>query len=87
MKHIIKKFKQLLYGFVVLVIAAIAAINMNVTSKGSGLSDMKLANIEALAGYEISFGPLCIQHSDLCIEEPIDIDPYWYFTWPFKNLP
>ena len=44
--------KKLFYGFAILAIAAIAAFNMHVSSKGGGLSDMSLANVEALARNE-----------------------------------
>ena len=44
--------RKVLYGFAVLVIAAIAAWNVNVTSKGSGMSDVMLSNVEALARNE-----------------------------------
>ena len=43
--------KKLLYGFAVLAIAAAAAFNMSVNSN-SGLSDISLANVEALARSE-----------------------------------
>ena len=48
----IKKLMKFIYGFVVLVIAAIIAWNVHVSSKGYGLSDMSLANVEALARSE-----------------------------------
>ena len=41
--------KKLFYGIAVIAIAVVAAWNVNVTSKGSGLSDISLANVEALA--------------------------------------
>jgi len=41
--------KKLLYGFAVIVIATIVAWNVNVSSKRYGLSDISLANVEALA--------------------------------------
>ena len=44
--------QKFLYGFAVLAIAVVAAWNVNLSSKGSGLSDLALANVEALAGGE-----------------------------------
>ena len=44
--------KRLLFGFVALIIAAIVAFAMNVNSNDYGLSDISLANIEALATSE-----------------------------------
>ena len=41
--------KKLFYGFAVLGIAVVVAFNMNLSSNGSGLSDISLANVEALA--------------------------------------
>ena len=44
-------YKKKLIGFLaILTIAAIAAFNVNVNSKETGLSDISLANAEALAG-------------------------------------
>lgn len=44
-------YKKLLLGFVVLAIAGVATFNMSVNSR-SGLSDIALANVEALAKNE-----------------------------------
>ena len=46
--------KKNLYGFAVLIIAAVAAFNMNVNSKGNGLSNVSLARVEVLADCEIT---------------------------------
>jgi hypothetical protein len=42
--------KKILYGIAVLAIAAVAAWNVNFNSQRNDLSDISLANIEALAG-------------------------------------
>jgi hypothetical protein len=42
--------KKFLSGFAVLAIAAVAAWNVNFNSQTNGMSDLALANIEALAG-------------------------------------
>ena len=47
-----KLLKKLIYGFAVVAIAAVAAWNLNVSSKRYDLIDISLANIEALAGAE-----------------------------------
>ena len=41
--------KKFLYGLAVLFIAVVAAFNVNLNSNGDGLSDVSLANVEALA--------------------------------------
>ena len=51
--------KKLLGSFAILAVAGAAAFNMQMNSKGSGLSDMSLANVEALARWEIDIPPLC----------------------------
>ena len=43
--------KKIFYGFAVLAIAAVAAFNMGLHS-ANGLSDISLANVEALAQIE-----------------------------------
>ena len=60
---------KLFYGLALLVIAVVAAVNMTVSSNGHGhgLSDLSLANVEALARNEIDpkwgmFDP----YADLC---------------------
>ena len=45
-------FKKVGYILAILAIAAIVAWNANVSSKGDVLSDLSLANVEALAGGE-----------------------------------
>jgi hypothetical protein len=44
--------KKIIYGAAMFAIAALAAINVNVNNRDNGLSDVALANIEAL-GSEI----------------------------------
>ena len=44
--------KNLLFGFAVLTIAAVATFTMNVNSNHYGLSNISLANIEALSQRE-----------------------------------
>jgi hypothetical protein len=44
---------KILIGIVVLAIAALAAFNVNMNSKSNNLSDMALANVEALADVEV----------------------------------
>jgi len=41
--------KKVLGGIAVLAVAAVAAWNVNLGSKTNGMSDVKLANVEALA--------------------------------------
>ena len=66
-------------------IAVTAVINMNIATQESGLSEVSLSNIEALAGGEIIVDTICIQANDFCEEAPVPEDPYWYWTWPFRN--
>ena len=47
--------KKILSGFAVLAIAVGAAFNMSINSS-DGLSDISLANVEALARYELPSG-------------------------------
>jgi hypothetical protein len=47
--------KKKIFGFIaVMVIAAVAVWNVNLNSQKSDLSDVNLANIEALAGEDLS---------------------------------
>ena len=41
--------KKIFYGIAVFVVAAMAAWNVNISAQKSGLSDVSLANVEALA--------------------------------------
>ena len=43
-------------GIAVLAIAAVAALNVNLGTRSNGLSDISLANIDALAQYESGSG-------------------------------
>ena len=42
--------KKFIYGFVFIAISAVAAWNVNFNSQTNGMSDVALANVEALAG-------------------------------------
>jgi hypothetical protein len=44
--------KKILGGIAVLAVAAVAAVNVNFNSQKSGLSDVLLSNVEALANDE-----------------------------------
>jgi len=44
--------RKILFGLAVLAIAVLATFNVTVSSKGDGLSDLSLANVEALARNE-----------------------------------
>ena len=50
-------YKKILGGIAIVAIAVVAAINMNVNSNRDELSDISLANVEALARDEIN--PVC----------------------------
>ena len=45
--------KKIFYGIAVCIVAAIAAWNVNLSSKTKGMSDVSLANVEALASETI----------------------------------
>ena len=60
--------KKLFYGFAVLAIAAVAAFSVNLNPKGNGLSDVSLANVEALGSCE---GPT--DGSVRCCPDPGDV--------------
>jgi hypothetical protein len=45
--------KKILGGIVVVAIAAVAAWNVSLNSQSNDLSDISLANVEALADYEV----------------------------------
>ena len=58
--------KKLLFGFAVLTIAAVFTFAMNVNSNDYGLSDISLANVEALAISENNSGcEGCLQWGSL----------------------
>jgi len=44
--------RNFFYGIAVLAIAVVAAMNVNLSSKGHGMSDVSMKNFEALAGIE-----------------------------------
>ena len=80
-----KNKRLLILGVFALVVAV--GLNVRHALNDYGVKDSKL-HIEALANTtgDITIGSLCMQSDDFCVEEPIDIDPYWYFTYPFRNL-
>jgi hypothetical protein len=49
--------KKVLGGIALLAIAAVAAWNVNLSSQSNDLSELSLANVEALAGNETSECP------------------------------
>ena len=51
--------KKIFGGIAVLAIAVVAAWNVNVNSRTNGMSDVQLANVEALAGESGSGGNSC----------------------------
>ena len=51
--------KKIIGGFAVLAIAAMAAWNVNYGSQTKGMSDLELANVEALAQNEGGENPNC----------------------------
>ena len=52
----LKIFKKIWLYLAIIVIAVVAAINMNANANRYGLSDMELANVEALAQCECEIG-------------------------------
>ena len=82
--------KKMFYGLAVLVIAFVAAfgVNASLSSKGHNLSDISLANVEALARNEnggtldcwntiSSQGPNASTHKTYCGECKAKICNYW----------
>jgi len=51
--------KKILGGIAVVVIAAIMALNINFSANNTSLSDISLANVEALAQGEVYANCLC----------------------------
>ena len=72
--------KKLLYGLAVVVIAAVAAFNMNVSSNEYGLSDVSLANVEALAQGENPLGDCRYDPGYYCCV-------YWYGSGEMECTP
>ena len=85
-----KKFKKCLLSIVVVVIVAIAVVNVNIGfTKNSNVSDLMLANIEALARNE--YGP-CVCSGSHCETSNGGFftccgmtmtDCYWGYYWIF----
>jgi hypothetical protein len=63
--------KLVLGGVVAVVIAATIAFNVSLNANGNNLSDVSLANVEALADPEIIVGHICYDY------------PGWYCYWEF----
>ena len=81
-KKILEKFGYIL---AILVIAVVSAMNMNVNSKSDGLSDMSLANVEALAKGEVVVEIPCqMGPDDFCVYPPFPGYPYWDIFYPGK---
>ncbi|GHT71284.1 hypothetical protein FACS189455_2720 [Bacteroidia bacterium] len=59
--------KKILIGFAALAIATVVALNVNISAQGEKLSDVSLANVEALADGEVSVGNICYyQYAAYC---------------------
>lgn len=79
--------KNIFGFFSFIVIVAIAATFTNITAKESvGLSDVSLANVEALAEREIEVGPVCIQVVYDWCDITFPGDPYKEWMVPWKNV-
>ena len=61
-----KIFKKIWLYLAIIVIAVVAAINMNTNANRYGLSDMELANAEALAQGEVIVGIPCAEVCKMC---------------------
>ena len=76
--------RKILFSLVVAVIAIGAAWNMNFGSQTNGMSDLSLANVEALAGPEAYVDIICVQYFDFCDIPAIPgVDDYCYSEFPF----
>jgi hypothetical protein len=64
--------KKILGGIAILAIAAVAAFNVGFNSQSDGLSDVSLANVEALADGEVWIGIPCM----------IVPGHYCHYFWP-----
>jgi hypothetical protein len=58
--------KKFLSGSALLAIAAVAGWNVSINSQGDNLSDVSLANMEALAGENDSVSIPCLSESGTC---------------------
>ena len=63
--------KKIFGGIAVATIAAAMALNLNFNAKNNYLSDITLANVEALAGGEVSVDWICRLTSNAeCVNDP-----------------
>ena len=58
--------KKILYGVAVFAMAAMAAWNVNYSSQTKGMSDVSLANVEALARSEEGYDGDCSKSGGKC---------------------
>jgi hypothetical protein len=75
--------KKILGGIAVLAIAAVAVMNVNLSSKSNDLSDVSLANIEALASGERENSVTCKGNGNL--ECPLGGSNYAEVTYKSTN--
>ncbi len=70
-----KKFMKIAF---VAAFAAIAGYNIYSNQKTVALSDLALSNVEALAGWEIEFGVICVTSCSNCwcyyVEDDLWVD-------------
>ena len=74
--------KKIIGGIAVIAIALAMALNVNFSAKNNSLSDISLANVEALADYEIIVGPCFCKSSDYNRSCRIDFDDGDYLYVP-----
>ena len=68
----LNNIKKLIVGFAFIAVAAIAAWNVSVNSNKYGLSDVSLANVEALARSEADDLAICLR---LCNYQEKEVCP------------
>ena len=78
--------RKFLFSLAVAAIAVGAAWHVNFSSQTNGVSDIFLANVEALADPEAYVDMLCIQADDWCHYPAIDVDDFDYYEFPFKQI-
>ena len=76
--------KKIFASLVALAIAGIAVTNVKVNSQTKGMSDLSLANVEALAGGEIEVLAICIENEDDFCE--YEDGKYRYLDYPWRRL-
>lgn len=72
--------RKKIFGVVVMAaIAAAASWNFNQSKNEVVLTDLALANVEALARYEVEVGKICRVTNDFCYEiiDGFGHDTYW----------